>query len=183
MMNFESEFRQLQSEFYRIRSEFDSFQGQINTKLNNKYDCDSVEYKLEQIRQSIMILEARIEEKFSLLPHQQVLNVYYLEHKENYNSVFYDLYELSEFLKEKIFKDENVHFKVFSYNTEYSFHVNLNSRDTYFQYSNFEARDFLIKIPCFDEENPTLEHYKYCINTEVLVRKLKETIFNGIMTN
>ena len=181
-MDFEAEFNILSSEFYTLQNEFYSFKTNTENSLSNIYDSDSIEYRLNDLKSKLYELEYEFNNRLSQLPVQQTLNVYYLEHKENYDNEFYSLEELVKFLKENIFKTQDSFLRINSYSIEYSINTTLNGKDIYFQYSYLQAKDFLIRVSCFDE-SITGSSYKYCINTQELIRILKEELFNLTMTN
>jgi len=181
MEDITSEFKILQAEFAILKTEFVKFKEDAECELTRKYDCVSIEEKLNDIRSRIAVLDHEISDRLSALPVQQTLNVYYLEHRENYDTEFYHIDEVIYFLKDSIFKTQDVFLTFSSYTNEYSFHIQFNGKDTYFQFSYAECKDFLIQVSCFDE-SITGTSYKYCLDTKELVARIKTRIFDLTMT-
>jgi len=179
-----TELHGLEVNFYNLQTEFHAFKNEVEHAVINEYNYSSINYKLKQLELGLESLKKEFEYKLRDLPVQQSLNIYYLEHKENYDKEFYSIYELSDFIIEKIFDGQNVHFGINSYSNEFSFNLSYNQnsdKNTYFQLSFLDCKDYLIQVSSIDE-SLTGTSCKYCVNSEKLVKSIKGKIFDVTMT-
>jgi len=129
----------------------------------------------------------RVDSDIKISNYYQVMNTYYLENKENYDTEFLSLNDLIKFIIDSLsLNDQEIQFQIIndsflSGTKHYSFMIFYREYAYTKEYYATEIKEFLLNRQYLSDDRYKGIDIKYHVNSKELIKFVKEMIFNIVM--